>query len=160
MPKRTFVDHLALEACRLVIAGRSPKAPGTAGSALAALLAPFLFLPLPLFWRGAVLVLVFALGGLAATRAEKVLGREDPGEVVIDELAGQWIAYLPFASLSVWGLVIGFALFRLFDITKPFPIRRSEHWLPSGFGVMLDDVIAGGFALAVMWGLKLIWPWL
>ncbi|THB64497.1 MAG: phosphatidylglycerophosphatase A [Desulfovibrio sp.] len=158
MPKRSFIDHASLELCRLVIAGRSPVAPGTAGSAVAAVLAPFCFMPLPLVWRGVVLVVVFVLGGLAATRAETLLGKKDPGEVVIDELAGQWITYLPFAALSVWWLVIGFFLFRFFDIVKPFPIRRSEHWLPSGFGVMLDDVLAGGYALAVMVGLKYLFP--
>ncbi|WP_279042468.1 phosphatidylglycerophosphatase A [Bilophila wadsworthia] len=82
------MDKLILAFCRLGFAGLSPIMPGTCGSALAAVLAPFLFIPLPFVARIVVLVLVFWIGGMAATRGEQILGYKDPGEIVIDELLG------------------------------------------------------------------------
>ena len=82
------MDKLTLAFCRLGFAGLSPIMPGTCGSALAAVLAPFLFIPLPFVARIVVLVLVFWIGGMAATRGEQILGYKDPGEIVIDELLG------------------------------------------------------------------------
>ena len=130
----SFWNTCILAYCRLGIAGLSPRAPGTAGSALAALLAPLIFLPLPLWGRLLFLAVIVVTGGLAATRAEILLGRTDPGEVVIDELAGVWIALLPLgADQWSWpGLVWAFALFRLFDIWKPWPVHASETWPPAG----------------------------
>ena len=148
----SFWNTCILAYCRLGIAGLSPKAPGTAGSALAALLAPLIFLPLPLWGRLLFLAVIVVTGGLAATRAEILLGRTDPGEVVIDELAGVWIALLPLgAGQWSWaGLVWAFALFRLFDIWKPWPVHASENWLPAGWGIMLDDILAGLMAMCCM----------
>lgn len=94
-----------------------------------------------------VLVALLTLAGVwAATRAEKLLGRKDPGAVVVDEVAGQLItfAFVPFAS-SAWVVILGFMLFRLFDIWKPYPVRRLEA-LESGLGIMADDVLAGFYA--------------
>ena len=148
----SFWNTCILAYCRLGIAGLSPRAPGTAGSALAALLAPLIFLPLPLWGRLLFLAVIVVTGGLAATRAEILLGRTDPGEVVIDELAGVWIALLPLgADQWSWpGLVWAFALFRLFDIWKPWPVHASETWLPAGWGIMLDDILAGLMAMCCM----------
>lgn len=84
----------------------------------------------------------------AATRVARALGREDPSQVVIDEVAGQMIALI-YVPLNWHNVVAALILFRAFDITKPFPIRRLEH-LPEGTGIMLDDVGAGLYALAVM----------
>lgn len=140
-------DTWILAFCRLGVAGLAPRAPGTWGTALACLLAPFVFLPLSPVWRATLLALLFVLGGLAATRAETLLGRKDPGEVVIDELVGVWLVLLPFERPSFWLVLAAFAFFRLFDIAKPWPVRASENWLPAGFGVMLDDVLAGLWAL-------------
>lgn len=150
------LDRLALGLARLEPFGLVPKAPGTAGSLAAALLAPWLFLPLALPWRLTLAVAIFFFGAWCASRAEIALGRKDPGSVVIDELLGQWLAYLPLATASPVELGLGFALFRLFDITKPPPIRSAEKWLPGGYGVMLDDVIAGLFAAACLYGYRLI----
>ena len=136
-----FRDTCVLAFCRLGVAGLAPKAPGTWGTALACLLAPFVFLPLGMGWRVLALLLLFVLGALAATRAEKLLGRKDPGEVVIDELVGVWLVLLPFATPGVWLVVAAFVFFRIFDIAKPWPVRASENWLPDGFGVMLDDCL-------------------
>jgi phosphatidylglycerophosphatase A len=93
-------------------------------------------------------MLATAIGIPAATRVAQESGREDPGHVVIDEVAGQWLTLVvckpdwPHALLAL-------ALFRLFDITKPWPIRKLEA-LPGGWGIMLDDLAAGLFALIVL----------
>ncbi|MGE9986552.1 phosphatidylglycerophosphatase A family protein [Desulfovibrio sp. SGI.169] len=142
-----FQDACILAFCRLGVAGLAPKAPGTWGTALACLLAPFLFLPLGMGGRVLLLLSLFVLGALAATRAEKLLNRKDPGEVVIDELVGVWLVLLPFADPGFWLAAAAFGFFRIFDIAKPWPVRASERWLPDGFGVMLDDALAGCWAL-------------
>lgn len=126
--------------------GRLPAAPGTFGSAVAVVLAPFVLLPLPLPWRVALLAALFYVGALAAGRAERLFGQKDPGQVVIDEVLGQWLTLLPLAAPDLPELVAGFVLFRLFDITKLPPIHASERWLPGGYGVMIDDVLAGVYA--------------
>jgi phosphatidylglycerophosphatase A len=93
-------------------------------------------------------ILATALGIPAATRVTQESGREDPSHVVIDEVAGQWLTLVvcrpdwPHALLAL-------VLFRLFDITKPWPIRKLEA-LPGGWGIMLDDLAAGFFGLFVL----------
>lgn len=163
---KKFCDTASLLFCRIGWAGISPRAPGTAGSLVAIVLAPWLFLSLESFLQAVVLVLIFILGGFAACRAEMLLKRKDPPQVVIDELLGQWTAVVPISlKFSViemsgieilrrgWGwLLLGFILFRIFDILKPWPIKASENWLPSGFGVMLDDLIAGVIAGLLLYG--------
>ena len=93
-------------------------------------------------------VAVTLIGIPAATRVAHALGKEDPSQVVIDEVAGQIIAFIA-VPLNWRCLLAGLILFRVFDITKPFPIRRLER-LPEGTGIMLDDIGAGLYALAVM----------
>ena len=93
------------------------------------------------------IVLALVVGVPAATIAASESGRHDPGFVVIDEVAGQWIALL--ACPPDWGhALIALFLFRLFDITKPFPARQLES-LPGGWGIVFDDVAAGLYALGV-----------
>lgn len=137
-------------------AGRARRAPGTWGSLISVFLALPLFLPLSFGPRLLVLGVVFFVGAWAATRAEILLGRKDPGAVVIDELLGQWVTFLPFAVLSPVELAAGFALFRLFDIAKPWPVKASEHWLPAGYGIMIDDLFAGCYAGVVLYGIRLL----
>ncbi len=139
-------DAFLLNYARLWPAGLSPCAPGTCGSLAALALAPFFFMPLPLWGRLAALLFVLCSGTLAAGRAEVLLGKSDPSEVVIDELLGQWIVFLPFASLALWEYAVAFALFRLFDIIKPWPVRQLEA-VGGGLGIMLDDAAAGLYAL-------------
>lgn len=102
---------------------------------------------LPVFAIGAAVLATLA-GIPAATRVARALGRKDPSQVVIDEVAGQMVTFI-FVPLHWRCLLVGLILFRAFDITKPFPIRRLEH-LPEGTGIMLDDIGAGLYALAVM----------
>jgi phosphatidylglycerophosphatase A len=102
---------------------------------------------LPLFAVAAA-VGATLIGIPAATRVARALGKEDPSHVVIDEVAGQMVAFI--AVPPNWQcLLAGLILFRVFDILKPFPIRRLEH-LPEGMGIMLDDIGAGLYALGVM----------
>ncbi|MDP2846990.1 MAG: phosphatidylglycerophosphatase A [Humidesulfovibrio sp.] len=149
----TITDSIAVFIATLGPVGRLPKAPGTWGSAAALAAAPWCFIPLPMPARLAALCAVLGAGAWAAARAEKVLDRKDPGCIVVDELLGQWTAFLPF-HLAGWTqtmpleLLALFALFRLFDILKPWPIRVVERRVPGGLGVMLDDLLAGVFAAA------------
>lgn len=132
--------------------GYCPIAPGTAGSAVGvALVAGLSRIPWGAPWAGVTLLLVagclFGLGVRTAGEAEKFFGRGDPGQVVIDEVVGQIVTFLGHPHPSWKLLIAGFVLFRIFDILKPFPARRAEH-APGGWGIMLDDVAAGIYALA------------
>lgn len=142
-----MLDRHVLAFCRLGIAGLSPWAPGTMGTALACVIAPICFIPLNIYARCTLLLIIFVLGGMAATRAETLLGEKDPGQVVIDELVGVWLVLLPLKSPTFWEYVGAFVLFRIFDIKKPWPVKSSENWLPAGWGIMIDDVVAGCWAL-------------
>ena len=86
---RSFSDNLALGIARLAVAGLSPKGPGTCGSLVAVLLAPWCFMPLSVLWQLAALTVIFFVGAWAAGRAERILNEKDPGQVVVDELLGQ-----------------------------------------------------------------------
>jgi phosphatidylglycerophosphatase A len=134
-------------------AGLGKPGPGTWGSVVALLLwAAFAWLthpaPAPLMIALiAGILLSIAFGIPAATIAARESGRHDPGFVVIDEVAGQWIALL--GSPADWRhALIALVLFRLFDITKPFPARQLER-LPEGWGIVFDDVAAGLYAWGV-----------
>ncbi|SIO38908.1 phosphatidylglycerophosphatase A family protein [Halodesulfovibrio marinisediminis] len=156
MTELSLSDKIAVHASRLGPSGLSPFAPGTVGSAVAVLLAPIFFMPLPMWMRIAFIAVLFFWGSIQITRAEKILGSKDPGEIVLDELVGQWITILPFAALSFWWMVIAFFLFRVFDIAKPYPIRDSEKWLERGWGVMIDDVLAGLYAMVCLGVLRFL----
>lgn len=146
-------DSWVLAYARVGIAGKSPVAPGTCGSLAAIVLAPFLFMPLPLWGRALLLLLVFITGALAAGRAEQMLRKQDPSEVVIDEVLGQWLVCLPFAALAFWEYAAAFVLFRLFDIAKPWPVKRLEA-MGGGLGIMVDDAAAGAYAMLCLAALR------
>jgi phosphatidylglycerophosphatase A len=95
-------------------------------------------------------LLITAVGIWAAGRAADILNKKDPQQVVVDEIAGQFIA-LMFVPLNVswWLILIGFILFRVFDIWKPYPIDSMQA-LPGGFGVVVDDLVAGIYAAIVL----------
>jgi phosphatidylglycerophosphatase A len=107
---------------------------------------------LPAEWRwGAALAgcaVATAIGIPAATREARVCGREDPGQVVVDEVAGQLLT-LVAVPLGWKSLLAGFILFRCFDIVKPWPVRRLER-LPEGTGIVVDDLGAGVYAWVVL----------
>jgi phosphatidylglycerophosphatase A len=139
-------------------AGLLRPGPGSWGSAAAALLwlgaAKGLHLaPAPLAWLTlAAALCAIAIGVPAATRVERESDRQDPGHVVIDEVAGQWITLI-YSRVNLSHLLAGFLFFRLFDIVKPWPARQLES-MPAGWGIMLDDVAAGVYALLVMLALQ------
>jgi phosphatidylglycerophosphatase A len=142
--------------------GYSPLAPGTLGSLAAALV--FLLFPSYLstwFWIvGLALLLAVAvwsaqqMADAAVQRAAP--GKVDPQEVVIDEVMGMAMS-LAFLPLSLQTIGIGFLLFRFFDIVKPFPARRSEK-LPGGWGIVMDDVVAGIYANVGVRIILSFWP--
>ncbi len=154
--KESFTTKSATFFSTLGPVGFLPKAPGTWGSAVAVIAAPFLFYPFDHLTRGIILAALFIVGSLAASEAEKSLGCKDPGSVIIDEVLGQWITFAPFAIMTSWQFLTGFVLFRAFDILKPWPVRQSEKWLKSGWGVMIDDVIAGIYAALCLWLIRMI----
>ena len=148
--KGNWIESLPLTLATLGAAGRMPKAPGTWGSLVAAIIAPFLFLPLPIWGRIVVLLLLFPLGSWCAGLAEKSLCCKDPSCVVVDELWGQWITLLPLAASDTLWIIPAFLFFRFFDIAKPWPVRASEGWLPGGWGIMIDDGLAGLYAMMAL----------
>lgn len=119
-------------------AGYAPVAPGTVGSAVGAI-AYLLTRHWPAGWQLAAADAVTTAGVWAAGEAARHFGRHDPGQVVIDEVAGQWLTLL-LTGVGPVGAVIGFFLFRVLDVTKPWPARRMET-LPSGLGIMADDLM-------------------
>jgi phosphatidylglycerophosphatase A len=128
--------------------GYFPIAPGTAGSLAA--LALFALIR----WSGGAvveigaIVVVFAAGVWAADGTEAALGRKDPGVVVIDEVLGMLVT-LAMLPVSIWGVVLGFLIFRVFDVIKPYPAAQLEH-LHGGMGIMADDAVAGIYSHLVL----------
>jgi len=130
--------------------GHIPYFPGTWGSVAATLLAPCLFLPLSFPARILVVLLIFFAGAIASNYSIHHFEKEDPAEVIIDEIGGQFLTYIFMLQATLSLLLIGFLIFRIFDILKPWPISKSEKWLPKGFGIMLDDYVAGIFSALVL----------
>ncbi len=135
--------------------GWFPIAPGTAGSAVG--------VAIYMLTRGwsapaqvALLLGITLVGLWAAGVAEIELKKEDPGPVVIDEVAGQLVTLL-LTGVGWPGAIVGFFLFRVLDIIKPFPARQLER-LHGGLGIMADDLMAGAYGLAVMMALVRFWP--
>jgi phosphatidylglycerophosphatase A len=130
--------------------GLSPLAPGTCGSLATMLLVYFIepYWQAPLYIQLAAIAIVFIVGIPAGSAAEKHFNKKDPGACVIDEVVGQMIALL-LVPHKISFYIAGFFLFRLFDIVKPYPVGKLER-IPGGWGIMLDDVMAGLYALAVM----------
>jgi len=139
-------------------AGFTPIAPGTAG----ALEGVAIYLAIhtlhlgqsaSLFVLAIINVILFAVGVWASSRTCAMTGVKDPRLIVIDEVSGQLISLTPLVllpSFSITAVVIGFLLFRLFDIFKPYPIRKLER-LHGGLGVMADDALAGVYAAFLVW---------
>lgn len=149
--------HPALLLATWFYSGLAPKAPGTMGS-LAAL--PFAWIIIERFGALGLCLAIIAVFfmGLWASKVYMVeTGKTDPGEIVIDEVAGQWIACLPIAAmtstipLTIGPMFLAFVAFRVFDIYKPWPIKIFDQ-RHDAYGVMMDDVIAGFFAAIILIG--------
>jgi phosphatidylglycerophosphatase A len=150
----TFVDAVSAAVATGLGAGLSPVAPGTFGSAVGLLL----FWPLhalPHWALAAATVLLAAAGVAAGGRLAARLGVEDPGRVVIDEVAGMWVSllFLPFDWRTA---SIAFVAFRVMDVVKPWPARQLED-LPRGWGIMADDLMAGVYANLLTRVVLLLW---
>ena len=124
-------------------AGYAPTAPGTFGSAVGVLL--WMALPHILWLQLAVILVVAVVGSWSGSVAEEHFHKTDPGQVVVDEVAGMMVT-LVLNPVGGWGwMLVAFLLFRAFDIAKPFPVRQFER-LPGGIGIMADDLMAGIYA--------------
>ena len=124
--------------------GLAPKAPGTFGT-IAALPFWYVLQFLPPAYYVLVLILAFMLGVYLCGATADALGVHDHGGIVWDEFVGLWIALFMVPMHFGW-ILLGFALFRLFDIWKPWPIRVLDAKVHGGFGIMIDDVLAGVYA--------------
>ena len=137
-------------------AGLVPVAPGTAGSVVGLVLLILVRATRNDWIELLVLVIVVAVGTWSASAAERHYRREDPGEIVIDEVAGMMLTLLWLPSGWV-SFLVGFLAFRFFDIVKPFPARLAER-LPGGVGVMADDLVAGLYGYASVWTVLWLLP--
>lgn len=133
-------------------AGLSPYAPGTVGTLVAV---PIVVLVAQFGWIAhLVFALIACVGGifLCGASARKLGVHDHPG-IVWDEIAGFTVTMLAAPAEPIW-LAAGFVLFRFFDIVKPSPIREADHSLRGGLGIMLDDIIAGVFAAAILFAMR------
>ncbi len=138
------MDRIILFFASGFFSGYAPLASGTVGT-LVGIAIYILLNQLPLKLYGILTSAIVVFGIWLSFRAEAILGEKDSGVIVIDEIAGFMVTM--FALPMTWQtIVIGFFLFRAFDVFKPFPIRRIDQRLPGGWGVMLDDVLAGVYA--------------
>jgi phosphatidylglycerophosphatase A len=149
--RRTAGNKLARAIATWFGCGYAPVAPGTAGSLAALVIAVALHELAGLTgWHFLVLAAaIFAPAIWAATDTARAVKIKDPGIVVVDEVIGQWIAIAGAPSLNWKSYVGAFALFRLFDIWKPPPVRQLED-LPEGLGIVADDAMAGAYAALVL----------
>lgn len=138
------MDRIILFFASGFLSGYAPLASGTVGT-LVGIAIYILLNQLPLKLYGILTSAIVVFGIWLSSRAEEILGEKDSGVIVIDEIAGFLVTM--FALPMTWQtIVIGFFVFRAFDVFKPFPIRRIDQRLPGGWGVMLDDVLAGVYA--------------
>ncbi|MEK6776421.1 MAG: phosphatidylglycerophosphatase A [bacterium] len=138
------MDRIILFFASGFFSGYAPLASGTVGT-LVGIAIYILLNQLPLKLYGILTLVIVIFGIWLSYRAEAILGEKDSGVIVIDEIAGFLVTM--FALPMTWQtMAIGFFMFRAFDIFKPFPIRRIDQRLPGGWGVMLDDVLAGVYA--------------
>lgn len=150
-----LTDRLAFAIATAGGAGLAPVAPGTAGSLFAAFL--LWLIPFSTFSLGVTLVGVIFAGIWAGGRIERLSGRKDPGLIVIDEVAGMMLSVLTLPrTLGV--LIVAFFCFRVLDIVKPFPARQAQS-LRGGLGVMVDDLIAGGYTLFLLAASRVLFGW-
>ncbi|MDA1306428.1 MAG: phosphatidylglycerophosphatase A [Acidobacteria bacterium] len=149
------MSRLAVAIATVGGAGFFPFAPGTVGSAIGVVLY-MATRHWPASWQIGLLVGVTLVGIWASGVAATALKREDPGPVVIDEVAGQLVT-LCLTGANLWGAIIGFFVFRVFDIIKPPPARQLED-LPGGVGIVADDLMAGVYGWVVVTGILWWWP--
>lgn len=130
--------------------GSMPFAPGTWGTMLGmALLAPLVWLGLDVRLHLLLILLGFVVGVSVCGRVARRLGIKDPSIIVFDEIVGVWVSLL-LVPLSWFWWLLAFGLFRLFDVLKPWPVNKADRNLDGGLGIMLDDLLAGLYALGAV----------
>jgi phosphatidylglycerophosphatase A len=144
--------------------GLSPIIPGTVGT-LASIPFYLLLVQLPLFVYIGVVVVSAIIGNKICDITANDMKVHDHGSIVWDEFVGFWITMLMIPILGIdpfdWKFILlGFVLFRFFDMVKPWPISWLDKKVDGGFGIMIDDVVAGFMSLAVLWGLSQYLGWL
>jgi phosphatidylglycerophosphatase A len=145
------VNRLAIAFATWFGCGYFPWGPGTVGSLAAVLIAAGIETYAHqgrLFFLALIVILLWP-SIWAATRTARLLNRDDPGLVVVDEVLGQWVTFLGTEKRSWKIYLFGFLLFRLFDIWKPWPIRKFEK-LPEGVGIVTDDLAAGLYGALIL----------
>ena len=154
-----FLRRLGVFIATCAHVGYAPVAPGTFGSAVGLVVYYLVRRQASTAVELGAIAVILVVGLWSATEAEHHFGGIDPGPVVIDEVIGMLIT-LALHPVNVTGAIVGFFIFRVLDVVKPWPARRLEL-LPGGFGVVLDDVMAGVYGNLLMWGLVLLLPsWL
>ena len=153
---KKFLQNLALLLATGLGLGLSPVAPGTFGS----LWGPALYLAghpaSPTLWFGAGALLILT-AIVTSECAERVWGKKDDQRIVIDEVAGMWVTYsaaylvAPYPAWLIFNTILGFVLFRFFDIVKWYPARLAQNKIAGGLGVVADDLVAGVQAGLVLW---------
>jgi phosphatidylglycerophosphatase A len=136
--------------------GYAPIAPGTFGSAAGLAVFYAVRMSGSTVVEVAAIMLLFVIGIWSGTEAEHHFGGVDPGPVVLDEVVGMLIT-LAFLPVNVFGAIVGFLVFRVLDVFKPWPSAQLEH-LPGGLGVMADDGMAAIYGNLIMRGLILLAP--
>lgn len=132
-------------------AGLAPRAPGTFGTLVGvAIYLPMATLPWPLYL--AILATMTAAGVYLCGRSARMLGVHDHPAIVWDEMVGYLITMLAAPPGAIW-MAAGFILFRFFDVVKPWPVRVADRRVQGGFGIMLDDVLAAGYAWLCLHGM-------
>ena len=136
--------------------GYAPVAPGTWGSAAALVIYYVIRRQASSAIELTAIAVIFIVGVWSATEAERHFGGVDPGPVVIDEVVGMLMT-LALHPVTIAGALVGFVVFRILDVIKPWPARQLED-LPAGFGIVLDDAMAGVYGNLIVWGLALLFP--
>ena len=130
--------------------GLSPKAPGTFGTLLGLLL----FIPI-ILWNetAAIMLFIFSIvfGNYICGKSAEIMGVHDHGGIVWDEFAGIWLVLLLLPEQNLFYWVLAFAIFRVFDIWKPYPINLADQKLEGGFGIMFDDILAAVYSIIFIW---------
>ena len=149
VPSTAFTNPIHFLAIGLG-SGAAPKAPGTFGTVAAVVLyVPLSLLSVELY--GALVLLAGVIGIYLCDKTSKDWGVHDHGAIVWDEFVGYWITMFMIPVTWYWAL-LGFVLFRLFDIWKPWPVRYFDKHVHGGLGIMLDDIVAGIMAWVVLFG--------
>lgn len=169
MKLQNSTDRLAAAICTCGV-GLIPFAPGTFGALVGLAIFYVIFLTCktaPHYFQACLILVslvISALGIWAGNRGESIFGEKDAQRIVVDEVAGQLISFTLIAPLLVAEIskptvvmIVGFLLFRAFDIWKPYPIKQLQD-LPAGLGVMFDDIVAGIYAAVVLSFLPLVAP--